>query len=175
MVADVGPDEGAHVPDRCNRTSTAMKATVALEHSTGGGTETAPDWEAIRAAYEGGEGTVIAICRRFRVTPSALAYRARRDLWRMRNKRLGASGPALLARTYRLLERQIFEMEKAKDPMGEMETGALHRVAATLEKLMDIERRETAVEKRQPAAPPSRDLEYLRAKIAARIDELERG
>lgn len=152
----------------------AMEETVALENGAGGGTVVTPDWEAIRAAYESGEDTVMAICRRFGVTRSALAYRARHDLWRMRNKRLGASGPALLARTYRLLERQIHEMEKARDPMGEMETGALHRVAATLEKLMEIERRETAVQKPPAAVRPSRDLEYLRAKIAARINDLER-
>ncbi len=131
------------------------------------------DWDTIRLESESGEGTVVSICKRHSVSKSSLAFRAKRDLWRMRNKQMGSSGPALLARLYRLLERQIFEMEKTRDLMGDKEAATLGRVAATLEKLMEIERREGQGKPRPKRQ--SKDLEYLRNKVAKRLEELNRG
>jgi hypothetical protein len=53
--------------------------------------------------------------------------------------------------------------------MSEKEAAALGRVAATLEKLIQIERTSAT---NKPKAP-SKDLQFLRKKIAERIDELD--
>jgi hypothetical protein len=151
-----------------------MVAELGLEAGAGDGAADdacATDWAVIREAYEGGDETVTEIATRFGVTKSAIAWRVKTQLWRMRNKRIGASGAALLARLYRLLERQIFDMEKEQSPMSEKEAAALGRVANTLDRLMQIERGAA------PAKTPkrsSKDLEFLRNKIAKRLDELDR-
>lgn len=128
------------------------------------------DWAPIQLDYESGTETLNAIAGKYGITKGQLLWHARKHCWRPRNKRGGAGrGPSLLARMFRLLERLIFQLESETSPMGEKEAAALGRVAATLEKLMDIER---------TAVPPkvrkrtSKDLEELRKKVAARFEEL---
>lgn len=138
----------------------------------GGGLLLAPvdiDWAVAQADYESGAGTLDAVAKKHGISRGRLLWRARTHLWRPRNKRKGAGGPSLLARMFRLLERQIFQLENETSPMGEKEAAVLGRVAATLEKLMEIERSSVPP---KPAKRHSKDLEELRKKVAARFEEL---
>ena len=137
-----------------------------------GGSAPAPaelDWALAQVDYESAAETLDAVAAKYGISKSALLWRAKTRCWRPRNKRKAAGGPSLLARMFRLLERQIFQLESETSPMGEKEAAVLGRVAATLERLMQIER---------TAVPPkvvkrtSKDLEELRKKVAARFEEL---
>jgi hypothetical protein len=75
----------------------------------------------------------------------------------------------MLGRLFRLLDRHISQLESKGTEMSEKEAAALGRVAATLEKLIQIERTSAT---NKPKAP-SKDLQFLRKKIAERIDELD--
>lgn len=132
-----------------------------------------PDWAAVRTEYEGRVGTLEDLARRWGVTKSAISYRAKKGLWRMRNKAVAASGPTLVARIFRLIERQIFQMEAMVTPMGESEAVILGRVATTIERLMEIDDKERT--KRPARRAESKDLQEVRKKIAARLDQLNRG
>lgn len=128
------------------------------------------DWEPVKREYEESWGTLDEIARRHGITVDALRWRAKKGGWLKLTRRRDASGPALLSRVYRLLERQIFHMEQRPEPMNDKDAAALTRVAATLERLMAVKRLE-----RKPARAkrPSKDLEALRKKIADRFDELD--
>jgi hypothetical protein len=133
--------------------------------------ESAVDWNAVRLDYESREGTLDQVAARHGITRSQLSWKARSEIWRMRNTAAGSSGGALLKRLYRLLERQIHDLEKMRGPMSEKEAATLGRVAATLEKLMEIDRRKDV--KTEPRRE-SKDLKYLRDKVKRRLAELGR-
>jgi hypothetical protein len=128
-------------------------------------------WAPIQADYETGSETLDAVVEKYDITKGALMWRAKTHVWRRRNKRMGASGPSLLARLFRLLERQVFQLESETSPMSDKEAAMLGRVAATLEKLMQIE---NASASPKAPKPHSKDLEELRKKVARRFEELAR-
>ena len=145
-------------------------AANAPEGDDAGAVELRPVYRSpVQRDYEDGKDTLAAIARRHDITIDALRYRAWKENWLTRNRRLDRSGRALLARVYRLLECQTFHMEVQDGPMSDKDAAALTRVTATLERLMAIERLENGPVQ---ARRPSKDLEALRKKIADRFAEL---
>lgn len=130
-----------------------------------------PDWTLVRADYEGDVETVDAVAAKHGITKGRLLYQARARGWRPRNRHHGGGAASLLLRLFRLLERQIHQMESEGAPMGEKEAAALGKVAATLEKLIEIER---ASAPRKAARTQSKDLQTLRKKVAERFAQLSR-
>jgi hypothetical protein len=66
----------------------------------------AVDWTGLRAAYETGEETIAALCRRFAVTPTQLAERRRAENWPPRPCDLDRlRGPRRAQRRRQLLDK----------------------------------------------------------------------
>lgn len=135
--------------------------------------EAAParDWAAIRDEYENRIGTLDQLAARHGVTRSAISWRVKRECWRGRNTATGSSAPALKARLLRLIERQLFHLEKETGRMNDRDVAAMGRLAATLEKLMTGE---TEVRRKSPKQPP-KEMRDLRDKLMARIERLSRS
>ena len=123
------------------------------------------DWAAVRRDVEIGDLTYNAICRRHRVSRGELLRR-----WSVAERDDLASRRIMIDGLFWALERQI-------DKMGEAELGldvtreaaVLHRLATTLEKLIEIDGQTTG---RKLNARESREMTELRTKIAERVDEL---
>lgn len=128
------------------------------------------NWATIRQEVETGDSTYIAICRRHRISRGELQRRIRENRWSAPETDDLASRRILVDGLYWALERLI-------DRMGETELGldasreaaVLHRLARTLEKLIEIDGRSTG---RKPNARESREMAELKTKIAERLDEL---
>jgi hypothetical protein len=136
-------------------------------------TETAkpvPDWVTIQAEYEGGEGTLDDICARHGISRSALSWRVKTHLWSMRNRTGHVGRPQIIARMFRLLERQIIQLEQDMTETGEKEVAVLGKLASTLEKLIDLDKAATPP---KPAAQ-HKDIQDIRNKLALRIAQLKR-
>lgn len=134
------------------------------------GSSSEPDWNAIRADYEGTEATVADICASHGVA-RAQFYRMRAaSAWRLRKSHAPKDRPAIIARMFRVFERQLENLEGDMKTTGEKEAAILGKLASTLEKLIEIDN----TEGRKPQQKQSRDIETLRAKLAERIDQLTR-
>jgi hypothetical protein len=129
------------------------------------------DWEAVRVEYENSPDTVEQIAARFGVTRSALSWRAKTLFWAKRYRGRGMSRTQVIDRLFRLLERQIIQLESNMKDTGEKEVAVLGRLTATLEKLIEIDKAEN--EKKSGASPSQhQDMEELRNKIALRLAQL---
>lgn len=138
--------------------------------------DNAVDWAAVRADYESGEGTVAGISARHGITPSALNWRVRRQLWTPRYRGKGLSRPQIIDRMFRLLERQIIQLEQDMKETGEKEVAVLGKLATTLEKLIEIDKAESAKMSGSSKSPAQhKDMEELRNKLAQRLAQLRRG
>ena len=131
----------------------------------------AADWALIRAAYQETTEPVLALARRFGVTKSAICWRARRHGWIMRNRPAGTSAPSLVNRIYRLLEKQLVQMERAEGPMTEKDAAILVRIASAVDRLLEVEAK---APKRPPrdAARESEEMQQIRKTIARRLEQL---
>lgn len=128
------------------------------------------DWAAIRVDVELGAMTYNAICRKHRVSRGELLRRIRDNRWSVAERDDLASRRIMIDGLFWALERQI-------DKLGETELGqdvskeaaVLHRLATTLEKLIEID---TASTGRKLNPRESREMTQLKTKIAERLDEL---
>jgi hypothetical protein len=128
------------------------------------------DWAAVRLDVELGAMTYNAICRKHRVTRGELLRRIRDNRWSVAERDDLASRRIMIDGLFWALERQI-------DKLGEGELGndvskeaaVLHRLATTLEKLIEID---TASSGRTLNPRESREMTELKTKIAQRLDEL---
>jgi hypothetical protein len=127
----------------------------------------APDWQIIRAEYEGRLFHPAMICRRHGITTAQLRYRREQEDWIS----LRASPPRkqdLVARMLRVLEGQIRELEKDTDMPIDKKAKVLADEVRTLDKLIEMGAAERNVE------PPTRkDMTDLRAKLVKRIDQFK--
>lgn len=129
----------------------------------------ARDWATIRDAYENGNDTIATICATFEVTKGALEYRMRKDHWILRSARYASMRSLMVARIYRVLDRQVQWLETLElNQQSEKEARALSIIVKTLENLTDMQPTETA-------APPKqkKDMRDLRDKLAKRIDQFK--
>ena len=128
------------------------------------------DWAAVRRDVEIGDITYNAICRKHRVSRGELLRRIRDNRWSVAERDDLASRRIMIDGLFWALERQI-------DKLGEAELGldvtkeaaVLHRLATTLEKLIEIDGHATG---RKLNVRESREMTELRTKIAERLDEL---
>jgi len=149
-----------------------------------------PDWDAVRAAYEGGVGSIASLCAKFGIAKTALYKRRRHERWRPRN-RVDRSNPAtrtnrrrvMVARFFEALERQIHDVETSlRGEAAQADTSSASRERAartlsslvrTLEKLIELDTgADPAAQARKEAA--HRDIEGLRQALADRIARLGR-
>jgi hypothetical protein len=127
------------------------------------------DWDAVRRDYEGRRGTTAEIARRYGTATKTLSTRATVGGWVRRNIRHSVDRSGIIARMFRVLERQIIQLEKDMTQTGEKEVAVLGKLASTLEKLIDID---TAAKPQQPTAEVE-DMKELRNKLAQRIAQLK--
>lgn len=149
-----------------------------------------PDWNAVRAAYESGKGSVDGLCKKFRVAKTALYRRRRHENWLPRNRADGrgkATKPNrrrnMVARFFEALELQMRDIEiNLKDEADPSDTSATSRerdartlssLVRTLEKLFELDTgADPAAIARKEAA--HRDIEGYRQALAERIARLGR-
>lgn len=129
------------------------------------------DWAVIQLAYQESAATLPELAAQFGVTKGAISWRARRHGWIMRHRTSGSSGPSLVARIYRLLERQLFQMEKAAGPMSDKDAAILMRVATTVDRLMEVDERTAGKSPRRTAKETS-EMQDMRKTIARRLEQL---
>lgn len=128
------------------------------------------DWAAIRRDVERGDRTYAAICRQHHISRGELQRRIRENRWAAPETDELASRRILVDGLYWGLERLIDKMGEADLGLdADREAAVLHRLAATLEKLIAIDKQSTG---RKPNARESREMAELKNKIAERLDEL---
>lgn len=141
-----------------------------LGNTEGSAPAVEPDWNAVRAEYEGSADSIAAIARRHGVTPAAVSWRVTRDLWTKRYHSGRAERSTLVDRMFRVLDRQIMQLEKQMTDMGDKEAALLGTMARTLEKLMELDAGAGGTKAKRSQ---SKDIKDLREKLAKRIDQLQ--
>jgi hypothetical protein len=137
----------------------------------------AAKWLPIQADYESGKGTLLEVAARHGVTPQALKYRIRRDLWKRRHRSKVVNRPLIIVRMFRLLERQVLdlememsEMSSKKSRSGEREVALLGKLAGNLEKLVALDLQVT----KEPKRRQTKQMQDIRSKLIERIEQLRR-
>jgi hypothetical protein len=132
------------------------------------------DWAAARVDYEAGiamGGNTNEIAARYHISTRTLLKHAVEGGWRRRTTRHQVDRGAIIARMFRVLDRQIVQLEQNMTETGEKEVAVLGKLASTLEKLIDIDNAAAQAEK--PGAQ-RKDIQELRNKLAQRIAQLKR-
>lgn len=129
------------------------------ENMSGAGDEPAPAalWARVRERYENGIEAVTTIAREAGITRQALTARARIEAWKMRGyahvKRGRTQGTRqTLARFKALLQQRLSEFEaqigtlsaEANAATSERDIRAMNTLVRTLEKVLELERKERA-------------------------------
>ena len=135
-------------------------------------------WLRVRADRELGELNQIELAAKHGVTLSALKYRIVRDLWPRRNRSKVVDRPMIITRMFRVLERQVADLEMEMAQMsrdarrsGEKEVALLGKLAGNLDKLMDLDSR--AGEGRR-TRQRTKEMHDIRTKLIERIEQLKR-
>lgn len=128
------------------------------------------DWDQIRIAYEETPEKLDDMAKRFGVARSSICLRMRTDGWMRRKRLVVVDARMLIRRMYRLIERVLVRMEKAEEPMTEKDAAVLNRMAATLERLMEIEARTPQPPTR--GAKETAEMQQIRKTIARRLEQL---
>jgi TolA-binding protein len=157
-----------------------------------------PAWEHIRARYEAGEEKVKAIAEEIGLNLQQLSTRAKALGWKLRNaakaakkKVKGAAASAeaalkpettraTLERLKEMLRQRIVDLEAEVKDIGEevsalandKQIKAVNLVVRTLEKVLDLERKDKLKRKQQNRAYRYFDRDQRRA-LADKIDRLE--
>ena len=123
---------------------------------SGAGDELAPDafWARVRERYEEGRESVTSIAADTGITRQALTNRARSDGWRLRGVAKGKPGGTreTLQRFKALLQQRLSEFEaqigslsaEASAATSERDIRAMNTLVRTLEKVLELERKERA-------------------------------
>ncbi|MCA3561501.1 MAG: hypothetical protein IOC82_10795 [Aestuariivirga sp.] len=126
------------------------------EDMSGGGDEPAPAavWARVRERYEHGIEAVATIAQDAGITRQALAARARLEGWKLRGAARGKpqGTRATLARFKALLQQRLTEFEaqigtlsaEASAATSERDIRAMNTLVRTLEKVLELERKERA-------------------------------
>ena len=145
-------------------------------------------WDQIRLAYEMSRETLAELALRFRVSVSAIQYRAKKEGWLPRRPRKGAirsgSQDVLIRRLYRTIDHKLAQLEERManddDDLSiadhERETRALGQLIRNFEKVSGLEAEQSGGTDRgpggksdEPAAGLATDPERLRNELAERI------
>jgi hypothetical protein len=126
------------------------------ERMSGAGDEAAPEafWARVRQRYEEGRESVTSIAAGTGLTRQALTNRARSDGWRLRSapRRKPGGTRETLQRFKALLQQRLSEFEaqigtlsaEANAATSERDIRAMNTLVRTLEKVLELERKERA-------------------------------
>jgi hypothetical protein len=129
-------------------------------------------WIVIRGAYEDTDETLDAMASRFGVARSSISQHVRDEGWVRRRNAATIDALVLIQRMYRLIERVLVRMERASEPMSEKDAGILTRMAATVDRLIEIQARAPVRPRRGPVAKETVEMQQIRKTIARRLEQL---
>lgn len=127
----------------------------------------APDWDAVRAEYEGREFLPLIICQRHGITLSQLRYRRECEGWFSARARPPRRDD-LVARMLKVLDKQIRQLETAVNEPIDKQANVLATQVKTLDKLIEM-----GAAKRNAEPATRKDMTDLRAKLAKRLDQFK--
>lgn len=129
------------------------------------------DWAAVRQDFESDALTTIGICKKYRIGHDVLALHARRAKWHIEHRAGGLDRSILIRQLFSVLENQIKHLEGAEmTTTGEKEVAVLGKLAATLEKLIEMDARAAI---KRPGASQTREMQDLRNKLIKRLEEFK--
>jgi hypothetical protein len=135
-------------------------------------------WAPIRTDYETTAISLDGIAGKHGVTRSAVRWRIKRDGWVRRNSSSVVDRPRIIVRMFRVLERQVIDLETEMDEMGrgkgrsgDKEAALLGKLAGNLEKLVALDLKVTG---REPGRRSTKQMQDIRNKLIERIAELRR-
>ena len=140
-------------------------------------------WATVRTRYEAGGEAVAAIAADAGITAHALTKRARTEGWALRStrKKKAVGTRETIARVKALLQRRLTELEgqivalteQATAVTSERDIRSMNTLVRTLEKVLELERKERTQRKRQRAAGRQFD-DAEREALAERLESLHR-
>jgi hypothetical protein len=155
------------------------------DEMSGAGDEPAPAafWARVRERYEHGIEAVTTIASEAGITRQALASRARSEGWRLRASKKMQGTRATLARFKALLQQRLTEFEaqigtlsaEASAATSERDIRAMNTLVRTLEKVLELERKERArklAKRKQDRRFDDAEREALAAKLEGLHREL---
>lgn len=162
MVAEVGIETGAEM--------ISADATPARFRAISIAGRTWAEWESIRPQYENQGERVVDLCARLGISRSSLRQAAIAFEWRLRRPRV-IDRTDVIERLFRLLDRQVRNLETDMSKAGPNEAAVLGRLVNSLDKLITIRDANTA--KRHPTRS-AREMSDIKARLIARIEQLKR-
>jgi hypothetical protein len=140
-------------------------------------------WATARQRYEDGREAVSAIATDAGISPQALTRRAKAEGWKLRGstKKKPVGTRETIARLKTLLQRRLTELEAQIGDLDEQATAvtserdirAMNTLVRTLEKVLELERKERSQRKRQRTAERVFD-DAEREALAGKLDGLRR-
>lgn len=146
--------------------------TAPLLRPTKSMTDEPIDWVAIRAEFEDGGINIIDLAAAHGISRRRLCYRADAEGWMRRSARRPATRSVLIGRLYRVLERQIAQLETNMTDANDKEATLLGSLTRNLERLIELDLKEKG---QNSTAPKRADIQTLRKKLADRIEHLRKA
>jgi len=128
-----------------------------------------PNWSALREAYEAGDATLNAMAAKFGTSARAIIERARRCKWSGGLRADEVDRRLLIRRLMWALEQRIDLMGESMNTGTDKEAALLGSLSRTLEKLIDLDKREAGGRELHVETAEMRDI---RSKLEKRIDAL---
>lgn len=128
-------------------------------------------WAKVRAEYEAGEAPIDEILLRHNLAVASFYDRRRVEGWVMRRASALFERGNLIARLFRVLDRQAQFLENTMTESGDKEARVLSNLARTLDRLIEIENGER---KARGPTRRGRDMNDLRRDLAKRIVSLSK-
>jgi hypothetical protein len=125
-----------------------------------------PDWIAIRVDYEARKKTITEICAEHGVGRRRLYGRVNAACWTRRMAIRPGTRRSIIGRLYRLLERQISQMETDMTDPSDKKAAILGALTRNLEKLIELDNKENG---QTDNAANRRDMQSLRKKLANQL------
>lgn len=136
------------------------------------------NWDAVRVDYDAGMAQS-NIEARHGITHSALNWHIKTALWPPRRKSSVIDRPMIITRMFRVLERQVMDLEMEMADMtkratrsGDREVVLLGKLAGTLDKLMDLDGRAGEGRRTKTRTKEMKDIHH---KLIERIEQLKRA
>ncbi len=121
-----------------------------------------PDWATIRDEYENRLFHPSTICKRHGVSENQLRYRREREGW-FNSRGRAPTTAELVTRMLKVLERQVWQLEKAMNEPVDKQVNALAVSVKSLDKLIEFGAA-------KPNVPPASrtDMTEMRARLVER-------
>lgn len=129
------------------------------------------DWDGVRLDYESDALTTVGVCRKYGIGHDVLATHARRCKWHGEHRSNGLDRSILIRQLFGVLEKQIKHLEGVEmTTTGEKEVAVLGKLAATLEKLLELDGKAAT---KRPDAAQTKEMQAFRDKLVKRIEEFK--